>query len=103
MYPSDAPTQLLAWLRACQQAVAALGAEVPSVAPFLEASKQYWWALPDSCPFDCGPIDNAAALMEQYARLPAGLGSKADRQRFVETHEVSQALGKAIAGMEKQS
>jgi hypothetical protein len=101
VYPSDAPRHLLAWLRACQDTIALLGPEPPNPAPFLEASRQYWWALPGSCPFDCQPIESAAVLMEQYALLPVGLGSKADRQRFVETHRVSQVLETAVAAMEK--
>lgn len=102
IYPTDAPPRLLGWLRSCKATVVSLEAEVPNPAPFLEASRQYWWGLSDSCPFDCHPIENAATLMEHYALLPVGLGSKADRQQFVEKNEVAKAIENAIVVLEVQ-
>ncbi len=88
---------LLEWLEECQTTMMELNWPCPSSNVLEVARDQYWWAVADLAPFDCGKLERALALTRAYNELPQGLGAKALRQQFIEERSAHPLFTDAIS------
>ncbi len=97
----EAAHSLMIALEQSKQLVCRLQSPVPMPDIYALATNQYWWGVRDVVEFDCSAIEAAVKLIEDYNRLPTGLGSAAARQHFVETQRAIEQIDAAIAELKR--
>jgi hypothetical protein len=94
--PEDARHILRSLLLACASAMQRLSAIEIDVGACKTIQAQYWWSDSSLAGFDTGSVDKALYLIEEYLRIPAGLGCAALRSSLANSRDGTNHLMLAL-------